>query len=369
MSNGISVKLTAIPPPEELASLWRDLDRRGGGSFFTAWPWVGTWLALLPASLSAELLRLECDGACRGAAIAVRRDTRRHGIITARGIYLNETGDADLDALTIEHNGFAGLVPGDGDAWRSLALWFASGAAEADELSLPGITHDVAAEGAQERLLKSARTLSAYCVDLAKLRAGDGKMGAILSANARQQLKRSMRDLASSGPLALEAAQTVDEALAFFDRLKFFHIRSWTRRGKRHAFVSPFVETFHKALIARTFGEGGVELLRLGTGRELGYLYNFRRNGRIYAYQSGFDDEDRRLRPGYVAHALAIERHAAAGDTTYDFMAGSNRLKASFATDRYAMHWYTIQRPLLRFRAEHAARAAKSRLLRPFGAQ
>jgi CelD/BcsL family acetyltransferase involved in cellulose biosynthesis len=363
----ISVKLTNIPPFEELASLWRDLDKRADGSFFTAWPWIGTWLALLPPAVSTELVCLERDGACCGAAIAVRQNTRRHGIVAARQLHINETGNAELDALTIEHNGFAGMDLNRDDGLHALVAWFGSGAAHADELSLSGTAHPITSDATEHPLLENAKTLPAFRVDLNKLRAVGGRVGAILSPNARQQLNRSIRDLAANGSVTLEAAKTSEEALAFFDRLKVLHIRSWTRRGRRHAFASPFLERFHRTLIARAFDDG-IELLRLAAGGlELGYLYNFCRNGRVYAYQSGFDDEDRRMRPGYVAHALAIERHAAEGDAVYDFMGGANRLKASFATDRYAMHWYTIQQPLLRFRAEHAARMAKSRLLRPFG--
>lgn len=369
-SKGLSVELSGDVSLEDLAPLWRRLDSQPGGSFFTAWPWIGTWLSLLPAAVPVHLLRLQRDGMCWGAAIAVRRDVRRHGIIAARGLHLNETGDADFDSLTIEHNGFAGLDPSDRGAWEALLRWFASGGAEADELSIPGVTCEIAGGVIDPPMLLSAKTQTAYRVDLARLRASGGKIGGILSANARQQLGRATRALAASGTLALEAAKSVGEAMAFFDGLKRLHVRSWTRRGQRHAFTSPFVERFHRVLIERCIASGEVELLRLAAGgKELGYLYNFCRNGHIYAYQSGFDDEDRRLRPGYVAHALAIERHGAAGAAAYDFMAGSNRLKESFATDRYAMHWYTIQRPLLRFRAEHAARAAKSRLKRSLGAR
>ena len=42
--------------------------------------------------------------------------------------------------------------------------------------------------------------------------------------------------------------------------------------------------------------------------RIIGYLYNFRLDNRVYAYQSGLADTDLHERPGYVAHALAI-RH------------------------------------------------------------
>lgn len=364
MDGRYSLTLSEIPSIGDLAKQWRHLDQYDGGSFFTSWPWIGTWLSLLPASVTPYLLQIESDGQCCGVAIVVRRNVRRFAFSKTRHVYLNETGDPQLDCLTIEHNGFAGRSPNDIGAWQALLDWFGSGAAEADELSISGVTHDVRCAQLGRSLLPTDREITGYSVDLASLRAAGGSVGSILSANSRQQLKRSMRVLAALGNLRLEAAKTVEDALDFFEGLKRLHIQSWTRRGQPHGFVNPFAERFHRKLIGCCMRDGGVELLRLSAGsRELGYLYNFRRNGVVYAYQSGFDDLDRRLRPGYVAHALAIERAALSGATCYDFMAGTNRLKQSFATARYVMRWYRLQRPLLRFRAEQVARAAKHRLL------
>ncbi|HUB96050.1 MAG TPA: GNAT family N-acetyltransferase [Stellaceae bacterium] len=365
MSDRLTIAASPLPPLAELASLWRTFDAQSDMSFFVAWPWIGVWLELLPPALAPQLLRLEQDGVCRGAAIAVRHDSRRHGFVAAHGLFLNATGDRDLDCLTIEHNGFAGCGIDRGEAWRALVEWFGASAISVDEFDLPGVTDIIALEP-----LGSVQHRHGYRVDLAQIRNGNGKIGAILSANARQQLNSAMRALAAEGPIALDSARGADEALAFFDDLKQFHIRSWTRRGRRHAFESPFFERFHRALIARGAEAGDVELLRLRAGgTAFGYLYNFRRNGHVYAYQSGFDDTNSRLRPGYVAHALAIERYGGTGATVYDFMAGSNRLKESFATERYDMYWYTLRRPLLRFRAEQVARAAKERLLSPLRAR
>jgi hypothetical protein len=363
MSGRFSIELSEISSVEELAQQWRLLDQGDGGSFFTSWPWTRTWLSVLPPSVTPRLLQIKCDGRCCGAAIAVRRDVRRFGFSKTRHLYLNETGDPQLDCLTMEHNGFAGRGPDDMAAWQALLDWFGSGAAEADELSISGVTYNIKHANLGRSLLPSNREIAAYRVDLASLRLAGGAVGSILSANSRQQLNRSMRALAALGSIRLESAKTVEEALIFFDGLKRLHIRSWTRRGQRHGFVYPFVERFHRKLIEYCTPHGGVELLRLSAGkRELGYLYNFCWNGTVYAYQSGFDDEDRRLRPGYVAHALAIERAASSGATSYDFMAGTNRLKQSFATADYAMRWHRLQRPLLRFRVEQVARAAKRHL-------
>ena len=104
-------------------------------------------------------------------------------------------------------------------------------------------------------------------------------------------------------------ASTPDQALGYFDALKALHISSWTRRRKPHAFRHAFFETFHRALIARGVADGTVRLIRVNAGGSpIGYLYNFRYGGTEYAYQSGFDDSDPDLRPGYVCHALAIKR-------------------------------------------------------------
>jgi hypothetical protein len=359
MNDGLSVALRPLPSLSRLEEQWRDAGAGEGGSFFTAWPWVGTWLASLPPAVVPYMVRLEEDGEFRGCAIAVRSDSRCGKITVRRRLYINATGNPALDCLTIEHNGFAGRSSDDPLAWRSLLQWFRSGAAQADELFIPGVTCRIGEADLGGRLWQDVTEVPAYRVDLGRVRAAGGTAG-ILSANSRQQLNRSMRALAAVGPLKLTAAEDVDEGMAYFDALKRLHIRSWTRRGRDHAFTHPFSECFHRRLIKACIASGEVELLRLTAGsHEFGYLYNFRYRGAVYSYQSGFDDEDRGLRPGYIAHALAIERSAATGALTYDFMAGSNRLKQSFATECYPMRWYRFQRPLLRFVPERTGSGLK----------
>jgi hypothetical protein len=99
-----------------------------------------------------------------------------------------------------------------------------------------------------------------------------------------------------------------------------------------------------------------------GTGI-IGYLYNFRFADRIYAYQSGFADADRRQRPGIVTHALAIRHAFQSGARIYDFMAGHNRLKESFSTLCEPMRWQVFQQPRLAFRLEHLGRRFKRAII------
>jgi CelD/BcsL family acetyltransferase involved in cellulose biosynthesis len=130
-----------------------------------------------------------------------------------------------------------------------------------------------------------------------------------------------------------------------------------------HSFANPFFEPFAQALIRRCHDAGVVEMLRAAAGQMvLGYLLNFRYRDRVYAYQSGFDDADRSLRPGVVTHYLAIERGRALGAATYDFMAGYNRLKESFVASPGTMIWYTLQQPRFLFRLENWMRRLKTTL-------
>ena len=56
---------------------------------------------------------------------------------------------------------------------------------------------------------------------------------------------------------------------------------------------------------------------------------------------------------------MAIREACRSGAAIYDFMAGRNRLKESFATRCEPMLWQVIQQPHLKFRLEDLARSAK----------
>ena len=297
---------------------------------------------------------------------AVRVTRRRYGLIRSRGLYLNETGDPQYDAMTIEHNGVLSAAGHQPVVCEALMAWFAELHGEADELHLSGSLLRLP-EGvlAAHRLTCNEIAKPSYSVDLGLLAASDGALDPVLSANARQQLRRAFRHLEAEGPLRLREAATAAQAQSWFGGLKALHCASWERRGIAHSFNGGFFEPFQRRLIERSFAEGAIQLLEARAGeRVIGYLYNFCRNGRVYAYQSGFADADRRERPGVVTHALAIRHAFRSGMRVYDFMAGRNRLKESFATRCEPMLWQVVQQPRLTFRFEHFARRLKQGMLR-----
>jgi CelD/BcsL family acetyltransferase involved in cellulose biosynthesis len=287
--------------------------------------------------------------AVRGGALAGLALCRVGG--WRRQVWFNAAGDRDFDGVMIEHNGFA--LPGGEDSalWADFTAWFAERGLGVDELVVPGA--DVGAPPPNDVIVLDDRRL-AYRTPLNAL--GSEGIAPHLSRNARQQLRRSLRDF--GGEVRLEVAGDVATARRYFARLKELHIRSWTRRGRTNAFDNPAFEPFHHAVIEAGVPEGCVDLIEITAGeRVLGYLYNFKRNGVVHSYQSGFADDDPALRPGYVCHALAIGHYARAGLATYDFLAGTNRLKQSFGLETYELYWRRYRRPTLAFRLERQLRA------------
>jgi CelD/BcsL family acetyltransferase involved in cellulose biosynthesis len=145
--------------------------------------------------------------------------------------------------------------------------------------------------------------------------------------------------------------------LDFFSQLKDLHRSSWQRRNILDAFDNPHFEPFCRELMEADGAAKNVDLLRLTAGPKLlGVLLNFRRCGVVYSYQSGLDDTDPDLRPGYVAHAMAIQHYAGNGQQVYDFLAGQNRLKQSMSNESYPLFWQSLQRPNYAFRFNRLAR-------------
>src|SRR6266566_1561931 len=335
-----------LPPLAVIEREWRELENVARPSFFTSWYWIGTLLAILPEASRPSLLRGSVQGETIALALIGARDLRRrHGLIRSRSLYLNETGDPFFDSLTIEHNGLLVANAHETVALCALMGWFAERVASVDELHMRGSLRRVPDTAVEARgLRRNEIVVPSYCVELRHLSQSGGELLPLLSANARQQLRRAIRYFERSGPLELRRAATVAEASEFFSGLKDLHSTSWERRGKRHAFTGAFFEPFHRLLIERGVQAGAAQLLRVRAGgRVIGYLYNLQLNDRVYAYQSGFAYDERAARPGAVAHVMAISEAYRSGACIYDFLAGRDRLKESFATRREPMMWQIIQ--------------------------
>lgn len=352
------VELTDRYDPAEVAKAWRSLEDEARAGFFLSWTWICSWLESLPAP--PLLARAWKDEKLAAMGFFSRCATHRL-LLPRRQLHLHQSGDPELDRITIEFNGLLARPEDEGCVVPAVLAHLRAGGW--DECILPGVPASwlpLAAEGGYPAIVE--RRNRDFVVDLTRLRLAGVDLLDEISSNSRAQIRRAVRLAAENGPLRLLAAEDPDQALSHFGALAEFDRQ---RRGAAGAFASPARQAFHRRLITRGFPRGEIELLHAQAGSEtLGYLYLFRYRGRVSVYQAGFaPPRDNRHRPGLVMHYLAIRRALEQGDAVYDFLAGEARYKRSLGREADALIWLRLQKPGMASALERGARNLKDIIL------
>ncbi len=329
---GLSPRMAAGPPLivtasrapdwEALGAEWQALEARAALTPFQGWGWVGC--------LAAErydaplLLRAEAGGRTLGLALF----NHRRG-----GLHLAQSGDPERDRPFIEHN--APLVAEDAPPGTAAALLRAA-RGHTRRLVLGGVPPALAAAAGGLAWRQELRDAPYICLDAARAAGGDWL--ATLSANTRYQIRRSDR---LYGELAVQAAQTPAQGAEYLAELMALHDRRWGARG---AFATPWLRRFHAALVERLALRGELDMLRISAGGAVvGLLYNFRKQGRVHAYQSGWaEPADAHRKPGLTCHHAAIRLALARGDRVYDLLAGGQRYKRNLAQENAPLAWVEL---------------------------
>lgn len=350
-----------------LEEKWRQLEQRSDCSFFQSWMWIGTWLATQPSSARHYLLEVTDGGRTIGLAVIGASTLVRHGFVRSRALLLHETGSHDVDRITIEHNAFLAEAGRERDVVGAGLRCIDAADFAWDEFVVSGMGEaafanwQTAIADSKWHLLYQQKSDCPF-VDLGAVRARGGDYLALLSANTRQQIRRSVKAYEALGSLRLSVASSRESASEYLHNLQALHDAHWAGRGEEGAFPNEFTRTFHDQLVLRGSDCGAVQLLRITAGDEVvGYLYNFVRDGHVYFYQNGLKySNDKKLRPGLVCHYLAVMHNLEAGNRIYDFLAGPQRYKQSLATAEAKMVWFSLQRPRLILAIERLLRRLKS---------
>jgi CelD/BcsL family acetyltransferase involved in cellulose biosynthesis len=345
----------------DLGLLWRDLEARADITFFLSWSWIGAWITEL--GQCPPVLFGEAGGALVLLGVVVPQRRVEAGVIRVDGLRLHTTGERGKDCIAIEYNGFlvdrawAGQVEAEAVDW--LLRRAIVGGRRRDELHIAGmLERDRAAFVPPGCFLQHPYRKPSWRIDLAAVRASGKSYLDTLSANTRQQIRRSMRLYQEAGPLSATCANDVPTALRWLDGLKELHQRQWQARGEPGGFAFPFFERFQRRLIADSIPRGEIELLRVARGeRAIGYVYNLVLRGHVLAFVTGFlSEQDKRLKPGLVCHTLSVERHLLQGALVYDFLAGEARYKSNLGAPGPDFIYLLIQRQTLVTRAERLLR-------------
>lgn len=298
----------------------------------------------------------------------------RHGFMPVRVLALNQTCDPMLDQPWIERNGFFGEHPQDFELHLEQLLDRLLQDENWDELQLPGLT----GEFARHALYQAARMglvarldleQPSFNIDLNGIRNNhSGDYLSALSANTRQQLRRSRRFAEQKfGPVVLEEAQSAEQALHWFGETAPLHRARWGETNSpsfNSGFDNPDFLAFHRRVIELGFGERTIQYLKCSAGGEtFAYLYNFVAGDRVHFYLSGINYRvSQTIRPGMLAHWMAIEKNLSNGKSLYDFLAGDARYKRSLSTGEDRTVWLVLRRPRWRLEIESWARRLKSKI-------
>ncbi len=363
-----ALSLEAWPASEwpALEPVWSELARESPyGSFFLTAEWTGVWLAVWGRHLNPQILVFRADGVPVAICLLVQK-TEYRGPFAIRRIYLNTSGEDAAESAYIEFNNLLCRAGWEQPVGAALAAHIA--ALPWDEVALNGFCDGVPLEALMRGLDGTRRVvqaLSSPYVDLRELRENGWEFVESLGSTTRKHLRQNLRHYVKrGGKLTTVGAPPGGQDVAgeIFDELIRLHQRAWTNRGEPGVFSAPRFVEFHRELIRSLLPLGYVQLLRVSAGEEtVGVVYNFVYRGKVCFYQSGFNyADDKRLSPGTVTLACAIEHCVQEGWNEYDFLAGESQYKKVLATKSRQLHWIVLQRPTLKLRGLQALKSLRN---------
>lgn len=351
---------------------WRSLlEETQDPSPFLSAEWIESWLSIRQEQLGTRaLLWRDERGSVVGCALASIQGGRI-GWFAVRQAFLNASGGMEVAS---EHNDFLAVERYRRAIMEDLIQWQLA-EESIDEFAVVGgrrrLTDLVSSIWPSRRV--DGYSSEAPYVELDAVRSSGGDYLALLSSNTRGQIRRSIRLYRDRlGPPHLEFAMGEQERLEWLEELIELHEEHWQARGKRGGFSDGRRE-FHRSLIGVASDRpcDGLEvcLCRLRFGEHLiGMLYLLVFRDRVYFYQSGFRyDDDNRLKPGLVTHALTIQHFADQGYAEYDLLGGEPepvQYKRSLSTGVRTLEWIRLAAPSVKMRLITTIRALGRRMVK-----
>jgi len=341
---------------DSLEKIWSTLELESDTNFFISWNWIESWLRVMKPCVS--VCKVYSGKRIVALGLFVISNATRHRILRITQLRLQTVGDDKKDQIWPEYNNMLVARGFESAVYQGLIGFMDKQAKSAwDEFVLGPIDESllkwVSADNYYSYNIWEEPT---YGIDFLDIRAKNQCYLDSLSKNTRYQIRRAIRDYGEG--LAMVVAGSKEEALQFFQGISTFHKQRWRDASGFH---NPFFVEFHRDLIAEGFDNGVIELVRLQVGNvDIGYLYNFIYNNKVYFYLSGIDlvTENKR-KPGLVLHALCIQRHLELGADSYDFLGGQARYKESLGSQNGMLVVTAYQKPLFKLRVEQVARRLK----------
>ncbi len=329
---------------------WKALYARAADpSFFHTPAWMKAWLDGAPESARVHRI-CATEGGAPVLMGAFSVAPRKPPMLGLKESWFHEFGDAERDAVYAEYVDFLAAPEAAHKHRRDALCAMIEEVGAADGFVFRNLTDDMtsAVFSAAAICEMSGRVLNEQPVYGCEL--SDIGFMEKLSASLQSKIGRALRLYEERGPLTARLAQTDAEKDDAWDRLKSLHNAGWEARGKKGVFDNPHLTAFHERL--RRNAPEACHLFEVKAGDEvIAVLYNFVHGRHVMNYQSGLKfEDDNRLTPGFVAHALAAQHYQDKGFEVYDLLAGEADYKSRLGEPHAIFTSLVLERPTWRNR-------------------
>jgi CelD/BcsL family acetyltransferase involved in cellulose biosynthesis len=360
--------LTDFREVERVAPEWDTLLARSDANEPTLSPtWMLAWWRVFGEAADRRLavVLFRESGRLVGLAPLLNRRRVERGVLPMRRIEPLASGEEEADETCSD---YLGLIA-EPDALHAVteelvALLVSGSLGEWDELVIPSMAGDrrlphLLSEDLARAGMPTVIEPAGGCAYVTLPDTWEGYLAALPSRH-RYVVRRSLRDFESWA--GKDAALVVAETRAELERgrriLHDLHGERWQAEGEHAgAFASDRFRRFHDAVMPALFERQALELVWLEVrGAPAAILYNVVWDDKVHFYQSGRSmDLPRKIRPGIVIHAKAIQRSIAAGRREYDFLGGDAQYKRQLATATRPLVTVQTTNPTLRTRVRDLA--------------
>ena len=331
----------------EIAPIWQTLeDRFGDGGLANSWVWIETWLRHYGDLIPHRFLVAEHDGP-RAIALVTEGVDMFRGPFRIRTLHVGTAGEPDSETVRIQYNRLL-VDPAFRDEFgAALGALLRSSSGRWDEFRLDGFApEEIAPLLASDASFVVDRRLC-HVTDLSAIRAAGKRVIEGLDSHTAKKIRRSIRQIEEvHGPIAVEWAESIDQALDICAEMVALHEARWRSEGKPGVFASPRVAGFHRDLVGSLVPSGGILLARVRAGDvTLGCDYSFVERNRVLGYQWGVARlDDPRPSPGLVTGVTVMQEAMERGIDEYDWLSGDVFYKRQLSTTTRELVWARRQR-------------------------
>ncbi len=355
MKQSVAIKILDQTSLETAQKYWIELEKRVENvPLVCTWDWVSTWIKHFGDIVPYWFCVGFVDDNVVGIAM-VTNETTRWLPFPVNAYHLGTQGEPLKDWIHMVNNNVLTLEPYYEEYVRSLTTTIM------ENFTWEEFLFDDTDKDFSETVLKhiSGRNMSihrvvesCYFVNLKKIRDEKKTVMESFTRDTRYQIKRNLKEF---NDLTVEYAETLHQAVSIFKELRELQEASFQKKGKRSPFLSERFTKFHTETIKKLLPKQNVILFRVRSKKfgTLGCFYLFRDNDIAFGYLCGLQDfssypiqtiNPKRLKPGFVLHALCMEACLKRGVNEYNFSVGNEPYKKEFATEIREMVTLKLQK-------------------------